>query len=325
MINRREFLAAGITTSTVLPTMSNLFAETKSKPSIRPGRFRLNFAPHFGMFRCSGGDDPTDQIRFMTENGFSVLEDLDLKRRDPLIQNQILKAIGRHGMRMGLFIGSAEFGLPTFASGRADLRARTLRDIRESVDVAKRMNARWFSVVPGKADSRLPKRVQTAHALETLMRAAEICEQAEVVMLLEPLQPGTESPEMFLQTLSQSAILCRLVNSPACKVLFDVYEQAFHFENLLAAIDRYWDVIGYFQIGDDPGRKEPGTGNIDYQNILGHLSHKGYTGIVGMDHGNSLPGERGEQAVITAYLEHDRLSIRNTFASDSRLNNRDVV
>lgn len=305
--------------------MSNVFAETKSKPSIRPGRFRLNYAPHFGMFRCSGGDDLTDQIRFMAENGFSVLEDLDLRRRDPLIQNQIRKEINRHGMRVGLFIGSAEFGLPTFVSGRADLRARTLREIRESVDVTKRMNAKWFSVVPGKADSRLSKRVQTAHAIESLKRAAEICERADAVMLLEPLQPGSESLELFLQTLSQSALLCRLVNSPACKVLFDVYEQSFRFENLLAAIDRYWDVIGYFQIGDHPSRKEPGTGNIDYHNIFQHLSHKGYTGIVGMDHGNSLPGEKGEQAVIDAYMEHDRLSIRNTLASDSRLNNLDGV
>ncbi|MCH7686329.1 MAG: TIM barrel protein, partial [Planctomycetes bacterium] len=238
---------------------------------------------------------------------------------------QIRDKTDRHGMKMGLFTGSAEFGLPTFASGRADLRAKTLREIRESVDVAKRMNAKWFSVVPGKADSRLPKRVQTAHVIESLKRAAEICERADVVMLLEPLQPGMESPEMFLQSLSQSALLCRLVNSPACRVLFDVYEQSFHFENLLAAIDRYWDVIGYFQFGDHPGRKEPGTGNIDYQTIFRHLSQKGYTGIVGMDHGNSLPGKKGEQAVIAAYLEHDRVSIPNALVSDSRLNNLDSV
>ena len=300
MLNRREFLAAGIATSSVLPTMSNVFAETKSKPSIRPGRFRLNYAPHFGMFRCSAGDDLTDQIRFMAENGFSVFEDSELGRRHPSTQNQLHKEIDRHGMSMGLFTGSAEFGLPTFASGRADLRAKTLRDIRESVDVAKRMNAKWFSIVPGKADSRLPKRVQAAHGIESLKRAAEICERAETVMLLEPLQPGMDSPELFLQSLSQAAMLCRLVNSPACRVLFDVYGQSFHFENLPAAIDRYWDVIGYFQIGDHPGRKEPGTGNIDYQTIFRHLSHKGYTGIVGMDHGNSLPGEKGGHAVIAS-------------------------
>ena len=219
------------------------------------------------MFRCSAGDPLTDQIRFMAENGFLSLEDLELKRRDPSIQNQIRTEIDRHGMKMGLFTGSAEFGLSTFASGRADLRAKTLREIRESVDVARRMNAKWFSIVPGKSDSRLPKRVQTAHAVESLKRAAEICERSEVVMLLEPLHPGSRSPELFLQSLPHAARMCRLVNSPACRVLFDVYEQSFHFENLFAAIDRYWDVIGYFQIGDRPGRKEPGTGNIDFQTI----------------------------------------------------------
>ena len=306
MINRRDFLAASVATSTLFPTTANLFAKTDPNSSFHSDRFRLNYAPHFSMFRCSAGDSLTDQIRFMAENGFLSLEDLELKRRDPSIQNQIRTEIDRHGMTMGIFTGSVEFGLPTFASGRADLRAKTLREIRESVDVAKRMNAKWFSIVPGKADSRLPKRVQTAHAVESLKRAAEICEQSEVVMLLEPLHPGSRSPELFLQSLSQAALICRLVNSPACRVLFDVYEQSFHYENLMTAIDRYWDVIGYFQFGDNPGRKEPGTGNIDYQTIVQHLSHKGYTGIVGMDHGNSLPGEKGEQAVIAAYSEHDR-------------------
>jgi hydroxypyruvate isomerase len=303
VINRREFLAASVATSTVLPATANLFAKTESKPSIRPGRYRLNYAPHFGMFRCSAGDPLKDQICFMAENGFSSLEDLELKQRDPSIQNQIRQEIDRNDMTMRIFTGSAEFGLPTFASGRADLRVKTLREIRESVDLANRMNAKWFSVVPGKSDSRLPQRFQAAHAVESLKRAAEICEQAEVVMLLEPLQPDNQSPELFLQSLSQAALLCRLVNSLACRVLFDVYEQSFRFENLISAIDRYWDVIGYFQFGDNPGRKEPGTGNIDYQAIVQHLSYTGYTGIVGMDHGNSLPGEKGEQAVIAAYLE----------------------
>ena len=161
--------------------MSNVFAETVSKPSLRPGRFQLNYAPHFGMFHCSAGDDLTGQIRFMAENGFSSLEDFDLKQRDSSVQKQIRKEIDRHGMRMGLFVGSAEFGMPTFASGRADLQSGTLREIRESAEIAQQMNTKWISVVPGKADARLPMRIQTAHALETLKRATEICERLLVL------------------------------------------------------------------------------------------------------------------------------------------------
>ena len=59
------------------------------------------------------------------------------------------------------------------------------------------------------------------------------------------------------------------------------------------------------QVGDNPGRKEPTTGEINYANVFGHLKKKGFTGIVGMEHGNSQPGAEGEQAVVAAYRAVD--------------------
>ncbi|HEY8896404.1 MAG TPA: xylose isomerase, partial [Niastella sp.] len=59
------------------------------------------------------------------------------------------------------------------------------------------------------------------------------------------------------------------------------------------------------QIGDNPGRKEPGTGEMNYKNIFKHLHEKGYKGILGMEHGNSIKGQEGEQALIKAYRDAD--------------------
>ena len=59
------------------------------------------------------------------------------------------------------------------------------------------------------------------------------------------------------------------------------------------------------QVGDNPGRKEPGTGEINYANVFAHLKRKGYTGVVGMEHGNSKPGVDGERAVVEAYRTAD--------------------
>jgi len=71
-------------------------------------------------------------------------------------------------------------------------------------------------------------------------------------------------------------------------------------------IDNSWDEIGYFQSGDNPGRKEPGTGEINYLNVFKHIHSKGFEGIIGMEHGNSKPGKEGDLAVIEAYREVDR-------------------
>ena len=74
---------------------------------------------------------------------------------------------------------------------------------------------------------------------------------------------------------------------------------------MIPNIDRAWDEIAYFQVGDNPGRKEPTTGEINYLNVFKHIREKGFEGVVGMEHGNSKPGKEGEMAVIEAYKSVD--------------------
>lgn len=71
--------------------------------------------------------------------------------------------------------------------------------------------------------------------------------------------------------------------------------------NLIPTIDRAWDDIAYFQLGDNPGRNGPTTGEIHFQNVFGHLHARGFDGILGMEHGTSRPGVEGERAILEAY------------------------
>ena len=77
---------------------------------------------------------------------------------------------------------------------------------------------------------------------------------------------------------------------------------------LIPNIDHCWKEIAYFQCGDAPTGKEPGTGEINYVNVIRHIKDKGYTGVIGMEHGNSKPGKEGERAVIEAYRRIDPTS-----------------
>jgi hydroxypyruvate isomerase len=120
-------------------------------------------------------------------------------------------------------------------------------------------------------------------------------------MYLEPLNHWGRHPQMFLHSVAQAAEICRAVGSEHCKVLFDVYHQSVTEPDAFELIDRYWDSIGYFQIGDSPGRKEPGTGNFDFRRLFAMTDERGYNGIFGMEHGNSMPGIEGERAVLEAY------------------------
>ncbi|HEX6940559.1 MAG TPA: TIM barrel protein [Longimicrobiales bacterium] len=313
-MRRRDFVKTGLAGTTALaasaaglvPASRLAGAQAphdRAAPRVAP--FRLDYAPHFGMFRHHAGEDPIDQLRFMAEVGFRSLEDNGMRGRPVALQERIGAELARLGMRMGVFVAhTIDWREPTLTSGRDDARERFLREIRESVDVARRVNATWMTVVPGHVAPRLDHGYQTAHVVETLRRAADILEPHGLVMVLEPLNPR-DHPGLFLRKAAQAFQICRAVGSPSCKILFDIYHQQITEGNLIPNIDACWDEIAYFQIGDNPGRKEPTTGEINYRNVLRHIHGKGYRGILGMEHGNSRPGREGEQAVIDAYREVD--------------------
>jgi len=160
-------------------------------------------------------------------------------------------------------------------------------------------------VVPGVYDMGLESDYQTANVIETLRRCSEICEPAGLVMVLEPLNPWIDHPGLFLTKIPQAYLICRAVDSPSCKILFDIYHQQITEGNLIPNMEKSWNEIAYFQVGDNPGRNEPTTGEINYRNVFRFIHRKGFAGVVGMEHGNSKTGKEGEMAVIDAYAACD--------------------
>ncbi|MEZ6049418.1 MAG: TIM barrel protein [Planctomycetaceae bacterium] len=266
----------------------------------------MNFAPHFGMFEQSAGEDLVDQLKFAADQGFAAWEDNRMKLRPLEDQNRIAGAMEKLGIRMGVI--SATLDLKdkiNFTSEDAAAREEILQHISETVEVARRLNVKWLTVVPGLENPRLPYEYQMVNCIELLKQCCDLLEPHELTMVLEPLNHFADHPGMFLKTSPQAFLLCKAVNHPSCKILFDIYHQQISEGNLIPNIDQCWSEIGYFQAGDNPGRNEPGTGEINYKNVFQHISNKGFTGIVGMEHSNSKPGQAGEQAVIDAYRAVD--------------------
>jgi len=298
---RRAFLnklSYGLATSSLIPF--NLFSNYQSK-----NNFKLNYAPHLGMFKNSVGDDPIDQINYMADLGFKAFEDNGMSSRSIALQNKISKTLVNRGMKMGVFVAHKIYWeKPNLSSGDDDYRDEFLKHIRNSVEVAKRVNAKWMTVVPGHLDLRKDMSYQTSNVIETLKKASDILEPHGLVMVLEPLN-FRDHPGLFLTESPQAFQICKAVDSPSCKILFDIYHQQIQEGNLIPNIDDSWDEIAYFQIGDNPGRKEPTTGEINYKNIFSFIYKKGYDGILGMEHGNAIQGVEGEKALVDAYLEVD--------------------
>jgi hydroxypyruvate isomerase len=308
-MKRRSFIQQGTITATALLAGPAAWASStdQSETRVLPPKqnFKLKYAPHFGMFRHHAGEDLLDQIQFMADAGFTAMEDNGMKGREIGMQEKIASKMTNLGMEMGVFVAhTVAWTEPNLTSGDPDKLAAFLAEIKDSVEVAKRVNARWMTVVPGHVDLRKDMGYQTRNVIEALKRASEILEPYNLTMVLESLN-FRDHPGQFLNKISQAYQICQAVGSPSCKILDDLYHQQIHEGNLIPNIDLAWEEIGYFQIGDNPGRKEPTTGEINYLNVFKHIHGKGYTGILGMEHGNSMPGKEGEIALIEAYAAVD--------------------
>lgn len=306
-MKRRSFIKSSFAASAALVSGGLVHASARPNQVAKSERnnFKLKYAPHFGMFKHNAGDDLLDQIQFMADAGFTAMEDNGMKGREVSMQEKIASKMALLGMEMGVFVAHTIYwNEPSLTSGNQEKLDLFLKEIKESVDVAKRVNAKWMTVVPGFVTLRKDMGYQTANVVNALRRASEILEPHDLTMVLEPLN-FRDHPGLFLNKIAQGFEVCKAVNSPACKILDDLYHQQIHEGNLIPNIDLAWDEIGYFQVGDNPGRKEPSTGEINYPNVFKHIHEKGYTGIVGMEHGNSKPGKEGELAVIQAYVSVD--------------------
>ena len=283
--------------------MAGVAASGVSASKAKAKTFTLNYAPHFGMFENHAGKDLLDQLSFMADQGFRSLEDNRMMSRTPEVQEQIGKQLDKLGMTMGVFVvDKGGNGANSLAAGNEDYVNIFLDGCRRAVDVAKRVNAKWMTVVPGNYERKIPVGIQTANVIEALRRGAEILEPHGLVMVLEPL---SDTPDLFLRYSDQTYLICKGVKSPACKILYDIYHMQKNEGHLIVNMDLTWDEIAYLQIGDNPGRKEPTTGEINYKNVFKHIHEKGFKGVLGMEHGNFAKGKEGELAVIKAYRECD--------------------
>jgi hydroxypyruvate isomerase len=302
-MQRKKFLQSSLLGSASLLTAGVAKAGNNKKMPSDDQPFHLNYGIHDGMFKNSAGDDFIDQIKFGYDHGFRAIEDNGMMGRIPEQQQKIGDALAKLGMGMGVFVlDKGGNGANTLAAGKPEYVGIFLKGCRGAVETSKRCGGKLTTVVPGDFERHLPEGIQTANIILALRKGIEILEPHGIIMVLEPL---SDTPDLFLRTADQAYAICKAVNSPSCKILFDMYHIQRNCGNLIHNIDLTYDEIGYFQIGNNPGRNEPGTGEMDYRNIFKHIYEKGFKGILGMEHGKAKPGKDGEVALIKAYRDAD--------------------
>ena len=304
-MHRKNFIKQTLLSGGALLASGKIMANTRERSLVPDEKvFKLNYGIHDGMFKNQAGPDFLEQIKYAHGMGFRAIEDNGMMTRTAEQQQKIGDLLAKLGMTMGVFVITSDnwHWKTSLTTGKQQWIDLMLKDCKEAVEVAKRCNAKWMTVVPGNYQRSLSQEIQTANVINALRMAADVLATHGLVMVLEAL---SDNPDLFLRHSSQSYMVCKAVNSPACKMLFDMYHMQRNEGDIIMNLDRTWEEIGYLQIGDNPGRNEPGTGEMNYKNIFKHIYGKGYKGVLGMEHGNVKPGKEGELGLISAYREAD--------------------
>lgn len=288
-MQRRHFLHGALT------------AAALDSAAAAPRSYHLRYAPRIGFLN----DLPIPrQLEIYSEYGFRAFEYNGLPRHSNEEIASFRKKMDQLGMSMGVFVVNSG-GWKASALVDPAFHEQFLADVRRAVEIHGIIGNECATVTTGVAVPNLSFLEQTRQCVEVLRRAAGLVEKTRMVLVLEPINTRVEGANYFVVFSEHAAEIVSRVNHPNVRILFDIYHQQISEGNLINHIRQYWDWIGYFQVGDVPGRKEPGTGEINYRNVFKAIYDRGYQGMLGMEHGLSQPGEAGLRKCFEEYRKAD--------------------
>ncbi|HEY8449008.1 MAG TPA: TIM barrel protein [Bacillota bacterium] len=225
------------------------------------------------------------QLQRVADNGFSAFELLFPQRIDV---DELIAAKDRLGLKMVLFDLDFDAEHPRGYLAHPDAGDLFFARLNEAVSLARRLGVKMLNALVGLTVPGMSYQEQFDLVAQRLRQAAGTAEDEGITLLIEALNTY-DNPGYFLRNSATGFAIVDAVGSPNVKFQYDVYHMQLMEGNLITTIREHIDKIGHIQIADVPGRHEPGTGEINYTNVLRAIEDAGYDGYVGLEYRPSSP------------------------------------
>lgn len=296
-MERRRFIKRSLLASSAIALVkpASVWAQTK------PRKYHLRYAPHLTILNKEL--TIPQRLDLIAEHGFDATEYNNLLNHPLNEVEEIRKKLDSLRIEMGIFVANPG-GWRT--AGLVDPKQRDtfLQEIKKTIEYHRAIGNHSATTLTGNAIPGVSRSAQRRSAIEGLKRAAELLETTELALVVEPLN-HIDHPGFFMTHSDELAEVIAAVNSKHVRMLFDLYHLQITEGNLINNFRAYADLVGYIQTGDVPGRKEPGTGEVNYRNVLKAIYDAGYRGIIGLEHGTSIAGREGVLKMFEAYKQAD--------------------
>lgn len=210
--------------------------------------------------------------------------------------NKDIDALIRANKELG--VKTATFCTRFISLIEPDLRNDYIEGLKESIEVAKRLGCDRLISQTGNERPMVPRAEQHQSLVDGLKACAPILEAEGITLLIEPLNLLVNHAGYYLATSDEAFQVIDEVGSPNVKILFDIYHQQITEGNITRNITRNIEKIGHFHVADNPGRNQPGTGEINYPNVFAAIEKTGYTGYVGLEYTPTINAEETLKSVM---------------------------
>ena len=230
------------------------------------------------------------QIQKVAAAGYQGFEFGDWRAADA---SEITPLKNKLGLQCACLVGNRSVNPKGMGLCDPAERAGFLAEIQASIEAAKRFESNQLIVLTGNRVPGMPREQQRNSIVEGLKRASDLASDAGIRLIVEilntltkvePLNAIENHANYYLNSTREAFDIVRVIGSPHVKILFDIYHVQIMEGNLIETIRANIGSIAHFHVGDVPGRHEPGTGEIDYRNVLRAIRETGFHDFVAMEY-----------------------------------------
>ena len=296
MTHRRDVLRTGVALPLGLLALRGEEAAAASALAPPPYTISVNIEI---MFNAGRGNPPmprADRIRAVAAKGFKVYSFWNAM---PDERKAMIRAQQETGLKCVSLVGTGNAG-GTTGFTRPGAQEALLTEIKERIEIAKEFGTQpdLISFV-GIIQPDVPWDTQRTQIVEGLKRAGDLAAAGGVTIAVEPLSVNPAQPRRALDRCVEAFPVIKDVNHPNVKICFDLYHLQRTEGNLVVSLRNGLQdkLIKIVQVGDNPGRLEPGTGEIHYPFIFSELRRLNWTGYVDTEHGTSSTADHAMEVV----------------------------
>lgn len=220
-----------------------------------------------------------DKLASLAQWGFPAYEWLNPKGDIDALK----AAMDAHNLKLSCICGAGAIAPGHMV--QPEEHDKVVAQFKERVQLAHKLGCTRLIGLTGNERSDVSREKQTEYVVQCLKRLVPIAEAEDVTIVMEALNVLVNHKGYFMVTTEHTMEILEEVNSPRVKMCFDIYHQQISEGNVIRNFTKNIDRIGHFHVGDNPGRNQPGTGEINYKNVFKAIHETGYDGYVTLECG----------------------------------------